>query len=271
MVTFYIFLFAFCCLAMYFAGELVVNGLARASKFLGWKEFVVAFMIMAFAGSIPNLFLGILSVLNGVPELSFGDIVGNNVIDLTLVIALAAFFAKEGIPARGRVVQTTSMFTVAAAVLPILLFMDGSLSRSDGFLLILFFFFYLAWLFSEKSRFSKVYNHYKVPKKLRFKYFLRDIAKISAGLVIILAVTQGIIISANALASAFNMPLALIGILILGLGSSLPELYFSVTSARRGETRMILGDLMGAVIIPSTLVLGIVLLTKEWPQIRGRQ
>jgi cation:H+ antiporter len=260
MIAASILLFLVCCLAIYLAGGLVIDALSRIAKFLGWKEFVVAFMVMAFAGSLPNLFLGIISVIDGVPELSFGDVVGGNVVDLTLVVALATFFAKDGIPARSRVVQTSSIFTVAAVILPLALFMDGNLSRIDGAILIGFFFYYLFWLFSKKERFSKIYNHYDVPSRLKLRVFLTDIGKIIIGTSVILAVTQGIVLSANALAKDLNIPLAMVGILILGLGNSLPEMYFSIASARKGETRMILGDLMGAVIIPATLVLGFVAL-----------
>jgi cation:H+ antiporter len=258
MIITYLGLFLVCCAGLYLSGGLLVDGLTRAARFLGWKEFVVAFIIMAFAGSLPNLFLGILSVINGIPELSFGDVLGGNVVDLTLVIALAAFFAKDGIPAKSRVIQASSIFTIAAAALPLALFVDGNLSRIDGFLLIAFFIYYLAWLFSKKEHFTKVYDHYTVPLGKRFGLFMKDLAKITLGLAIILLVTQGIVISANGLARELHFPLALVGILILGLGNSLPELYFSITSARKGETHMILGDLMGAVIIPATLVLGIV-------------
>jgi len=71
---------------------------------------------------------------------------------------------------------------------------------------------------------------------------------------------QGIVASAHFFALNFNLSLILIGVLITGLGSTLPEIYFAIASARKGETWMILGDLMGAVIIPATLVLGIVAL-----------
>jgi cation:H+ antiporter len=110
---------------------------------------------MAFVASFPNLFVGISSALHGIPELSFGDVVGGNLVDLTLSIGLAAMFAKKGIPAKSRTIQTTLFFTIIAAVLPLLLVYDHTLSRGDGFILILFFLLYVAWLFSNRERFSK--------------------------------------------------------------------------------------------------------------------
>ncbi len=262
MVITYIALLLLCCLAIYVAGGWVTDGLTRIAKFLGWKEFVVAFMVMAVAGSLPNLFLGILAAINGVPELSFGDVVGGNVVDMTFVIALAALFAKNGVPAKGRVVQTSSLFTAGAAILPLVLFLDGNISRPDGVVLIVFFLVYVIWLFSKKERFTKVYNHYKVPLRQRFRVFMADLVRILAGVAVIIGVAQTVIYVAETMSRELELPLAFVGIIILGLGNSIPELYFGVASARKGETRMILGDLMGAVIIPATFVLGVVVLIR---------
>jgi len=260
MILYYSLLFLFCCLLLYFSGDWVVGGLMRTARFLGWKEFVVAFFVMAFAASLPNFFVGITSALKGIPELSFGDIAGNNLVALTLAVGLAALFAKKGIPAESRAIQTTSVFTLAAAILPLILIWDGELSRPDGGILILFFLFYLFWLFSKKERFSKIYNEGESLITKDFKNFVRDIIKVFFGIVFLIIAAQGIVASAQFFAQAFNFPLVMVGVLITGLGSALPEIYFAVISARKDEGWMILGNLMGAVIVPATLVLGIITL-----------
>jgi len=261
MIFLYILIFMACCVALYFSGEWVVNGLMRIARFLGWREFVVAFFVMAFAASLPNLFVGITSALHKVPQLSFGDVAGNNLIALTLAVTLGVLFAKnKEIPAESRTVQTTSVFTILAALLPLFLILDGTLSRIDGSLLIGFFLLYNFWLFSKKERFTKIYDTYEVTIDKKLKNFLGDLGKLILGIFLLIIAAQGIVISAKFFALAFNLPILLIGILIVGLGSALPETYFSVISAKRGETWMILGNLMGAVIVPATLVLGIVAL-----------
>ena len=231
------------------------------ARFLNWKEFVVAFFVMAFAASLPNFFLGVTSAFKGIPQLSFGDVAGNNLVALTLAVALAVLFAKgREIPAESRTVQATSIFTIIAALLPLFLILDGKLSRTDGILLIAFFIFYLAWLFSKKERFAKIYNTHKTPIIKKFKLFLKDLGKLILGIVLLIVSVQGIVASAQFFAKSFDISLVLIGVLITGLGSALPEIYFAVSAARKGESWMILGDLMGAVIVPATLVLGIVAL-----------
>jgi len=259
MTWFYIFIFIISCIILYFSGEWVISGLMRLAKFLGWREFVVAFLVMAFAASFPNLFVGISSALHKIPELSFGEVVGGNVVDLTLAVAIAALIAK-GLPAASRTVQVTSIFTIIIAVLPLLLILDGILTRGDGIILILCFGLYMLWLFSKKERFTRIYDNIKEPILKEFKLFFKDLGKVILGLILLLFAAEGIVRSARFFAESLNFPLALVGILIVSLGNALPETYFAIASARKGETWMILGDLMGAVVFPATLVLGIVAL-----------
>jgi len=259
MIPLYIFIFIASCLILFWAGRELVTALERMARFLDLREFVVAFFVMAIAGAIPNFFVGISSIRHGIPQLSFGDIVGGNVVDLTIAVALAALVAK-GLPAQSRTVQTTSIFTICIAILPLVLILDGVLGRGDGILLISTFVFYTAWLFSKKERFTRIYDNDKAPLVKGFRVFMRDLGKIILGVIILSLAAEGIIVSAALLAENLNLSLALIGILIVGLGNALPETYFAIASARAGDTWMILGNLMGSVIIPSTLVLGMVAL-----------
>jgi len=259
MLWFYLFIFLSSCTLLYFSGEWLVRGLMRIARFLGWREFVVAFFIMAAATSIPNLFVGISSATHKIPQLSFGDIVGANVIDLTLAVAIATLIAK-GISAESRLIQSSALFTIFVAILPLLLIFDGILGRGDGIVLILFFVLYNLWLFSKKERFTKIYNQEKISILKEFRIFLKDLGKVILGLILLLVAAEGIVRSAQFLAESLNLTLAFIGILIVALGTSFPEVYFTTVLARKGETWMILGNLMGSIIIVSTLVLGVVAL-----------
>lgn len=259
-----ILIFLVSCLALALSGKWLIGALAGVARFLGWREFVVAFFIMSFASSIPNLFLGISSALSGIPELSFGDVVGGNVIDLTLVAALAVFLSKKGgLPAESRMVQRSAIFTIFIAILPLLLIWDKTLSRTDGLILILSFLFYVFWLFSKHENFAKVYNH-ETEKSLlkKFANFLRDLFIVILSIAILILSSQGIIMSSSFFADFFKVPLFLVGLLIVGLGNAIPETYFSIFSARKGQCWLILGNLMGSVIVCATLVLGTVAIIK---------
>ena len=244
-------------LAFYLSGEIIVKSLIKIAKFLGWREFVVSFLVMAIVGSLPNLFVGISAALHGIPQLSFGDVIGGNVVDLTLSIALAAFFAKEGIPAKSKTVHSTLLFTIIAAALPIFLIWDGTLSRMDGVLMVAIFFVYVGWLFSKKERFTKTCED-DAPVTQSFKASFYGIFKIILCLAVFALASEGVVTSARYFADTFNWPLILIGIFIVGLGNCAPEICFAISAARNKLEWMVLGDLMGTIVAPATLVLGIV-------------
>src|SRR3989344_6187104 len=198
----YIAIFILSCAGLFFGGEQIVRGLMRVARFLGIREFVIAFFVLSFAASLPNFFVGIFSAIQGIPILSFGDIVGGNVVDLTLAIALAALFAK-GLPDESKMVQASSVFTFFIALLPLLLILDGTLGGGDGIVLILAFIIYSIWIFSKKERFKKNYgeNDFSIIKE--YKYLLRDISKIFLGFIIIPIASLGIIASAKFFADFF--------------------------------------------------------------------
>lgn len=260
MAVLYIFIFIISCLMLFWSSSWLVGALTRMARFLGWREFVVAFFVMAIAGSLPNLFVGINSALHKIPQLSFGDVVGGNVIDLTMAVALAVLIGRAAIPAASRMVQTSTIFTAIIAILPLILILDGTLGRGDGLILLFAFFFYISWLFSKKERFKKVYEDEDQGIIKEFRVFMKDLGKVVLALVLLLAAAEGMVRSAVFFANTLNLSLAVIGILVVGLGNALPEIYFSIASARKGQTWMILGNLMGNIIIPATLVLGIVTL-----------
>jgi len=257
MLWLYILIFIISCILLTLAGERLVSSLMRIARFLGWREFVVSFFIMSFAASLPELFIGITSALQGIPQLSFGNIIGASVIHYTLAIAICALILK-GIDVESRTVRATSLFTVVASILPLLLILDGILSRADGILLILSFFFYISWLFSKQERFTRIYDGLALSYLKEFRTFLKDIGILILGTILLLLSSWGIIESATSFAEIIGVPLAFVGILIVGLGTALPETYFSIKAAQKGQSWIILGNLMGCTAITASLVLGIV-------------
>lgn len=245
---------------LYISGELLVSGLLRLARFYHIKEFIVAFFVMAFAGTLPNFFVGITSALQGVPELSYGDVMGNNILALTLAVALALFLTPgKKLSIDNATTQYTTFMTASAALLPLILITDGELSRSDGLVLVLFFVVYVAWLFSRNDNFSKIYEEEKqVPAQQGRKEALQATGKVVAGLILVAIAAQAVVYAAELIALALGLPLMVVGVLLIGFGGALPELHFTYISAKQGETGMLLGNLMGAVISPATLVLGIV-------------
>lgn len=257
-----IILFIVSCFVLSWLSGHLVKTLVEIAKYLGWREFIVAFFVMAMAASLPNLMVDLGAALRGMPEVALGDILGGNLVDLTLVGAIAVMFAPKEIKTDSRMVKGSAWFTSLIALLPLLLISDGVLNRVDGVIMLIAFGIYSVWLFSSEDRFKKVYSGNSVKKKpiASTFSFIYNIIKIIILLGLLLLSSQWIVGSAQYFSSALKISLSLVGVLIIGLGNCFPEAYFSIISSRKGEGWMVLGDLMGAVIVCATLVLGIVAL-----------
>ena len=252
-------LFLASCVLIVIAGKLVIDALIRISRFLHWKEFVVAFFTVSLGAVLPELFIGITSALRGLPQLSLGNVFGQNIILFTLAPAICVLMLRH-LEMESRTVRAGSAFAILVAILPLILILNGELSRADGLILISCFFLYIFWLFSKKERFSKVYDQAEGGISKNRLGFLKDLFIVLTGLAFIVIFAYLIVDSAKVFSDVLDISPLLVGILVIGLGVALPETFLVINLAKRGECWMILGSLMGAVAISSTLVLGVVAL-----------
>jgi len=258
MLLLYILIFFVSLVLLVFSGGKAVESLTRVSHFLKLREFIVAFILMAFAASIPEFFVGISAALNGIPELSLGGVLGANIIILTLGVGLVVLFLGS-LEIERETVKRGSILMGAIGLLPLLLILDGELSRIDACVLLLAFIFYITWLFDREELFKKVYDDIE-STFLNFKNFLKDSAVFGGSVALLLISSQGIVKTAAFFADFLRVRMGIIGLFLVGAGVALPEIYFSIRAGRAGEAKMILGNLMGCVVITSTLVLGLVAL-----------
>jgi len=259
MIWLYILIFLVSCAVLIRSGTWLVRSLIRIAKYLKLTEFSVAFILMAFATSVPELFVGIMSALHGQPELSFGNIIGSNIINLTLAVAIGVLVAK-GLKCEGAVIRRSSIYTLVIAFLPIILMLDGNISRVDGVILLLALAVYLQRLFYQKERFTKVFSNALNREWSQFRLFLKDFGMFFLGLILLLLSAEGIVWSATHLAETFDLPLIIIGAILVALGTNLPEITFGVRAITMGHKDMVLGNLLGSVVANSTLVLAVTVL-----------
>src|SRR3990172_1501065 len=138
-------LFLLSCITLVFSGGVLVKSLTRIAQFLRLSEFVVAFVIMAVATSLPELFVGISAALAHYPSLALGTVIGSNIADITLVGGIMIVLARK--ITIERAVRTDALLMVGIAALPLILMILGrELSRIDGTILILVFLSYLYYL-----------------------------------------------------------------------------------------------------------------------------
>ena len=251
-------IFILSCLAIIVSSRWVIDSLSKLARSLGWKEYVVAFFTVSLGAVLPELTIGVRSAIGGVPELSLGNIVGQNIILLTFAVAVCTLVVK-GIIVQSRTVRAGATFAAFAVTLPFILLSNGTLSRLDGLILISSFGFYVFWLFGKNDRFVKDYKGEERKIKTK-KGYLKNFLIFLGSFLLVVFSAEGIVYSATEFALLLDVPEGLIGILLVGAGVALPEIYFSLKLATKGRSWMILGGLTGAVAMSSTLVLGLVVL-----------
>lgn len=253
----YVLIFIISCIILVRSGTLVVKALTRIAQFLGWREFVVASILMAFTTSLPEIFVGLTSALHQRPELAFGTVIGSNIIILTLVIGIVSLSVK-GLKFEGKILRESILYTGIVALLPLLLMMDGEITRADGIILLLSLLFYFYRLFSEKEMFTKVLTDHFKRDWTHLKSFIVDLGIFVLGISMLLLSSWSIVFSASKMAEGFNLSLLILGLFLVALGTSIPEITFGIKSIIMGHEEMVIGDAIGSVVINSSLVLGLV-------------
>lgn len=251
---FIIFVVAF--LVLIRSGSMLVRSLSVLAKFFGISEYATAFILMAGATSLPELFIGATSAFSGMPELSLGNILGANFLNLTLVLGASALIGRGlavSEPVRGEDVRMIFVLTV----IPFLLALDGAFGRIDGVILIILFIGYLLELFEEsRERFALQPGH-------PFRHSasvepLRHLAYFFGGIVLMLASALAVVYSGTRVAQSLELPPFLFGVVLLSLGSALPELVFGVRSALLRHGSLGFGNSVGSVMFNLLFILGIV-------------
>ncbi len=241
------------CFVLVLSGSFLVKSLVKIASFLRLSEYVVAFIIMAFATSIPELFIGISSALAHNTALALGTVIGSNIADLTLVIGVAIVMSKYiKVKPKNRIRRDT-LYMFALVILPlVLMYIGDGLSRSDGIVLLFVFIFYVYGMVKKRTKFTKeVENNVK----------RRNIVLYSMSFLISVALlyfsAKYVVKYANLLSIDLMFPPILVGLFLIAIGTSLPELVFEVKAVLSKHSEMALGNIIGSVIANSTLVLGV--------------
>ncbi|MGB9938081.1 MAG: sodium:calcium antiporter [Methanobacterium sp.] len=249
-MIFDILIFIFLLLALILSGIITTKSISNVSSYLKLGLFATGSIITGIATSTPELAVGIDSAIKGVPELSLGNILGTNVVNLTIIIGTAILIAG-GMDFKKGEITKESIYPFCTAFLPIILALDGILSRIDGLLLIIVFIAYI-WLLIRKNNYEG--NEKELISKTKF---LKSSVFLSLGLAGLLISSWYLVNYASLIAIEIGIPLFVVGILMLSIGTSLPELSFQTVSLLHGYKLLTIGDLMGTTVVNSTLIIGI--------------
>lgn len=246
--------------ALYFGAEWLVRGASRLASALGVSPIVVGLTVVSLGTSAPELVVSLLAALDGNPDLAMGNVLGSNLANIGLILGLTALINPLEVAGRVVVREIPIMLLVTLLLFP--LAWDGALDRADGAILSILLVLYL--LFINKAAgtevpevredFAELAQEAGRPDRRRW---LVDLALITAGISGLVLGGTAIVQGAEYLARAAGIPDMVVGLTVVALGTSLPELATSVVAAVRREADIAVGNIIGSNIFNIGAILGI--------------
>lgn len=232
-----------------------VSGYADKFKL---PRFLVGFVIISITTSFPDLSAGIFAAQAGHGDLILGDVVTSVMVGLALLTAIGAILLKSMPTGRGELSDKLVWLMVGLAVLPLILGLDGSFSRIDGGILLSIFFVYVGSIIVQQVRVANIVE------RIPFKDIWQDIVVFNMALVAILLASSYMVQSSIHIADTFKVPAFLVGLFLVALGNSAPEIAFQIKSAKSGVMDMGFGNSMGSLIVNTLLVTGTAALARPF-------
>lgn len=216
------------------------------------SKYTVGFIVIAIISILPETFIALDSALEGVPSFGLGTLFGSNVADLTLVFSVILFTVGKNIKIESKILKNNIIYPFLLLV-PIILGFDGFYTRAEGITLLIVGIIFYAVVFKNtgySSRFEEI------EKKDRLKNF----SLLVLSMFVLLIGAHFTVNSAVNIANILGINVILIGIVIVAVGTTLPELLFSIGSVKEHHESMAVGDLLGTVLADATIVVGILAL-----------
>lgn len=230
-------------------GELFVRGTVGIARAARVAPSVIAATVAAFATSSPELAIGITSALADEPELSFGNVLGGNIVNITLVLGAALLFGPLAVD-RKNVLREFSG-AVATPVLLLLMILDGVISRFEATILLATFSFWLITVVRDARR------QREAPDPLETSRPATALRETVIGFTLLLAAGEFIIYGADALAQRFGLSEFFLGATLVAIGTSTPELATAIIARLRHHDEVGIGALLGSNIYNGLFIVGI--------------
>lgn len=243
-------------LLLYFGAETLVTGSSRLALSFGVRPLVVGLTVVAFATSMPELMVSLLAAMRGSSSLAAGNIVGSNIANIGLILGVAALMTPV-VVARSTLTREVPIM-VAASLGVYLLALDGEIGFANGLLLFVCLLVFLAYCVltardlsvSPDGQVAEALGEVSANRRRSALLVLVGIAGLACG-------AELMVRGAVTIATLLGVPEVIIGLSIVALGTSLPELAASVVSAWKGEMDISVGNVIGSNIFNVLFVLGL--------------
>ncbi len=229
-----------------------VDGSSGIATKFGIPQLVIGLTIVAMGTSAPEAAVSISAALKGSADITIGNIVGSNILNILIILGLSSVIVPIAVAPSTIKIETP--FMIAITVVMLLLGLDGEISLIDGIIFIALFIAYLAYLFVMAKKDMDKQKSEEKPKEISIA---KSIIFAIIGLVMIVLGSNITVDAATAIARVVGLSERFIGLTIVALGTSLPELFTSVTAARKGNADIAIGNIVGSNIFNILFVIGL--------------
>jgi len=238
-----------------------VDGAVGVARYCGMSTLLIGMVVVGFGTSAPEMVVSALSAMQNAPELALGNAYGSNIANIALILGVTAIISPVVVVRKALFRDLPVLMVVTA--LSFILMMNGSVGRMDGVILLAVFAVVMGFnIWNEMRRKSKALpgdaetageeseDEGKLPLG-------KSIFWLVLGLALLVASSRALVWGAVEIARALGVSDLLIGLTIVAIGTSLPELASSIVAARRGENDLAFGNIIGSNLFNTLLVVGI--------------
>ncbi len=225
-----------------------VDNSSLVAKKVGVSELTIGLTIVALGTSAPEIFVGISSVLNNSESIAMGAVVGSNISNIALIFGVSCI-GMSFLPKKTPIIQLMP-FLVSAGVLGYVL-IDLNVSMLDGTLLLIAFFYFLYVINANKNTQTNIGEDQN-------KNSLVTLIFLTVGLIALILGSRYAVIYAEKIALFLNISELIIGLTIIAIGTSLPELAATISAVLKKKTDMVVGNVIGSNVLNITLVVPII-------------
>ena len=231
--------------------DFFVDGSSSIAGILKVPSVIIGLTIVAMGTSAPEAAVSITAGLGGNSDISLGNVIGSNIFNLLMVIGISAVIFP--VASHKDIIKRDMWWNLGCSGLLFLLILDGTIGRIDGLLLLSGIIAYLITII-KSARSSRTQTDEAEKKHMPLK---KSIPSVVLGLCAIVFGGNLVVDNASKIAETFGMSPALVGLTIVAIGTSLPELVTSIVAAKKGEAGIALGNAVGSCIFNILFILGI--------------
>jgi len=242
--------------------DVIINQSEHIALRFKIPEFIIGATLIALGTSLPEMAASIAASYNGKADIAIANVIGSNILNITLVLATVFMISKKINPARDFFAKDSTWALVPVLIF-ILMILDGEISRFDAALLLLLMGAYLLFLLQDAKNIPEL-EDIEEEDKNNFTW-TKSLPLIALGFILVIVGAHFTVESASSIARDFGISEWVIGILMISLGTSLPELVVSISAAVKGKVDMAIGNIIGSNMANTTVVLGAAALVNPLP------